>query len=171
MAFNLDYDVARKKRQTSRNVTFDGYHVVCADDTWFPEQCLKNYNVRANLDMTAAAETPNNQPAETDIGLRLSHLHETLSGDDIGDVPITLPLQRLLSMVEEAFEEQSQHDRLKSKPDILQPPKWLRGKRVRTATPPEEQDELVGRNPDANYIDSSHSRTSSKRRRTEKTKD
>lgn len=162
MAFNVQYDRARQ----NRNIFITAHRLAWTEDAWFPEKCLNAYNVRAR----AAALGPDEAAtAEVDLGLRLSHLHDTLlpqeEGDDGAGVPITLPLRALIHIVDEAYKVQDLHDQYKhDSQQRLAPRPSLIGKRARTATPPAD----LLQNPDAAYVDreAAASRVSSKRRRT-----
>ena len=156
MAFNVQYDSARR----NRNILIHAYKLACTEDTWFPVKCLDAYDVCAH----AAALGADNTRAEVDLGLRLSHLHDSLIPEgERRDIPITLPLHSLITIVEKAYERQDLHDKFKRDSQRRPTPRRsLIGKRARTSTPP---DDLL-QNTDAAYIDTP-SRASFKKRRPE----
>lgn len=153
MAFNIRYDVGRRRR----DITLHAHQLATTVDTWFPEKCLDAYDVHAQAEAARQDGT-----GETDIGLRLSHLHDSLEETE---VPITLPLRKLIDIVEQAHKAQARNDALKSRSRVLLPPKSLSGKRARLPSPPEggHDEASLLRDPDSSYVD----RSSSKRRKTD----
>lgn len=146
------------------NITIHAHEIASDRESWYPEKCLHAYDVRANAEIEAGSL--DGGAAETDVGLRLSHLHELLTaGDDVG-IPITLPLRKLVDMVEAAYNTQVRRDAVKT--GKASPPlaASFRDKRCRTATPTEDDDASLLRDPDASYIPHD-SPAPSKRRRTE----
>lgn len=158
MAFNIPYN----KNRQDRKMSITAHQLVCTEDTWYPEKCLDSYDVREASEALADQEADQ----EADIGLRLSHLHETLlPAQGQNDIPITLPLQKVIQIVEDGFAIQNTQDKYQKGKARPPPPNVVRGKRVRTETPPELDDEAaLLRDPNASYT-----APSCKRRRTGKT--
>lgn len=155
MAFNIEYSEDRLKPHP--NITISTWQLTTEGDTWFPEKCLNTYNVRTNA---------NHEESETNIGLNLSHLHKSLEEYDI---PIKLPLRKLVSLVEESYQELATRDTveysIKRTRRYPSPPKSLKGKKrartdVLTATADDESNLL--RDPDASYRPSSAKRIKTK---------
>jgi hypothetical protein len=162
MAFNVEH---RPKHGAMPNITIHAHEIASDEQSWFPEKCLHAYDIRANAEMEARG--PGGASEETDVGLRLSHLHELLVPGDYADIPITLPLRKLIDMVEAAYSTQVRRDAVKTGQVSPPPAASFRGKRCRTATPIEDNEASLLRDPDASYISQDSLASSSKRRRTE----
>lgn len=148
MAFNIEYDRARRKR----GITLDAYRLAETEDEWYPEKFLHGYDVHAQAETLARDQ---DDPVEADIGLRLSHLHERLlSGEGQDDIPIRLPLRRLANIVDDAVSRQNLHDAVLSGSVRIPTPQSLKGKRLRPETPPSggDEEEALLREPDAGDV-------------------
>lgn len=148
MAFNVEHDTPRQNRE----ITITAHELRSTETEWFPGKCLYDYNVREHAGLV-----------DIDVGLRLSHLHEQLlpvEGEE--DIPIKLPLQKLVQIVDDAFTEQELHKYKRGSQSRPPHPSGIQGKRVRTATPSEDGDDeqALLRRPHASYAG-----PSSKRRR------
>lgn len=148
------------------SIRINAYQLAWTQNEFFPQRCLTNFDVRAEAEQQTRSDL-----SDVDIGLRLSHLHESLQpGDDADDVPIRLPLQAIVHIAEDAYAWQGVFDTYgNASGPRTRPPcaRFLTGKRARTSTPPDGDDDEASLLRDANaaYTDPS-SRSFAKRRKT-----
>ncbi|KAH8755361.1 hypothetical protein F5883DRAFT_571108 [Diaporthe sp. PMI_573] len=161
MALNVEH---QPKHGAMPDITIQAHEIASDQESWVPAKCLHAYDVRANAEVEARGA--GGGAAETDVGLRLSHLHELLVPRDYVDIPITLPLRKLVDMVESAYSTQVRRDAVKTGQASPPPATSFRGKRCRTATPVEDDEAALLRDPNASYIPQDPP-ASSKRRRTD----
>lgn len=161
MALNVEH---QPKPGVMPNITIHAHEIASDQESSFPEKCLDAYDVRANAELEA--QGLDGGAAETDVGLRLSHLHELLVPGGLVDIPITLPLRKLVDIVDAAYGTQVRRDAVKTGQTSPPPAASFKDKRCRTATPVEDDEASLLRDPDAGYI---HQKppAPAKRRRTE----